>query len=541
MNNKAGLIWTRILMVASIMLLSAFVVYWLNSQYNDERELLQKELAGDLDRAQKEVTDSVIFEKYIAPVVLGNNKDSATSPFRLNDSVFSFKGQKIYISNSIHDSVDVDSIQKAISGKLKALDGLASGRPRKIKLTRSYTNTNLRFNDSDLQIEQSIILSGKDDSAGYGISNLPDLATKPNIKLKFDSSVVMLVTSGLRSLMKSAFKDSISALSLRLEFTDSALVRDEFAKGLAIRNPHMRLSWKDDTINKNTGETILIDYDNYGNKGTVAITGYNWYLIQKILPQLLFSVLLIIFVLLSFMVTYKNIKRQIRLNDMKNGLISNMSHELKTPVATVKVALEALDDFGVMNDPQKALEYIHMAKLETQRLEMLISKALNTSLMEQGKITIQRELTDIAELTKETIELLKIRLEQNNAEIAIKKDGSDFFINVDKLHVQGALLNIIDNSLKYSTATVHIQILVTASDAGVRIDIRDDGPGIPAAYAGQVFDKFFRVPKGDEHNVQGYGLGLSYVQQVMQLHNGVARLHDSSTGAHFSLQFYKGR
>lgn len=227
---------------------------------------------------------------------------------------------------------------------------------------------------------------------------------------------------------------------------------------------------------------------------------------------------------------------------MKDGLISNMSHELKTPVATVKVALEAMDDYNIINNPQQAREYIHMARLETQRLEMLITKALNTSLMEQGKISLQKSNTDITLLTEDIVQSLKLRAEQNNTHITLHTEGTNFTINIDKLHVQGAILNIIDNSMKYATPPVNIKIKIIAQDATIAVHITDNGPGIPENYISQVFDKFFRVPTGDRHNVQGYGLGLSYVKQVMQLHNGVAQVNNiPGGGCRFTLQFFRGR
>lgn len=531
MNIKASLTWTRVLMAASMLLLTAFVLYWLNSQYNSEKQALKKELMSDLDRAQREISDSVIYEKYIEPVILGG-KDSLTSAFKLNDSVFSFKGEHITYSKYQQSPEQIDSIKKSI-------------KKRKDQAERTLeTNTIILDADSSKRMQHTIVLSTSgDDITDYPVSKILNTDNNDSSSNKFDSTLTTFLKSSLRSLMKVVFVDSIKALSLRLNFNDSGLIRNEFENGLAIRNKNIVATWSTDTTfaDKQKDRFIYLDYEAYGAKEIVAVSGFTWYLAQKMLPQLGFALLLVVLILFSFIITYKSIKRQIKLNDMKNGLISNMSHELKTPVATVKVALEALDNFGVMNNPTKALEYIQMAKLETQRLEMLISKALNTSLMEQGKITIQREITDIAVLAKETIDLLKIRLAQNGADVKLSLEGNDFEVNIDKLHVQGALLNIIDNSLKYGTSPVEIDIHITARDASVIIDIKDNGPGIPDAYAEQVFEKFFRVPSGDEHTVQGYGLGLSYVQQVMQLHTGVARILPAATGAHFSLQFYKGR
>lgn len=506
-------------MTASMLLLLCFLGYWLNSQYADEKQALQKELLSDLTNTQREITDSIIFERFAGPLFAAEKGDTTGLP-RIFKNVKSTPGVKestITMYNGNAQPELIDSLTKAMSIRLDSLDN-------------AYTKIKMSHSDSITTEERSIVMSIDGDDA-------------TSIQGMQDSSILKAIGGVLRTAMKLSLKDTLSKLKVKMEPADIALVHNEFAKGLTMRNKKLKAIWISDSANnKDANNKLLVAYNIYDNKGKVAITGYNGYLMQKVLPQFLFALLLIVFVSMAFVVTYRNLNRQMKLSDMKNGLISNMSHELKTPVATVKVALEALDDYGIINNPAQAREYIQMAKLETQRLEMLINKALNTSLLEQGKISLQTELTDVSVLTSDIIQSLKLRLQQHNTTINMQTEGDNFTLNIDKLHIQGAILNIIDNSIKYGKPPVIINIHIIAQDATVTINITDNGPGIPDEYTEQVFDKFFRVPTGDKHNVQGYGLGLSYVKQVMQLHGGMVQLRNiPDGGCRFTLQFFRGR
>jgi two-component system phosphate regulon sensor histidine kinase PhoR len=171
---------------------------------------------------------------------------------------------------------------------------------------------------------------------------------------------------------------------------------------------------------------------------------------------------------------------------------------------------------------------------------MLVNQTLHTSLMESGKLPIQRTLIDFQALTVELIGSLQPRIEKHHAHIKLVFEEGDYSIDVDRLHVQGVLLNIIDNALKYGGDGVCILVNGKSDHEAVCIAISDNGPGIPEAYMSRVFEKFFRVPAGNLHDVKGYGLGLSYAAEVMHLHGGSIDLKASNGGGcTFLLQFPK--
>lgn len=242
---------------------------------------------------------------------------------------------------------------------------------------------------------------------------------------------------------------------------------------------------------------------------------------KKTLPQVGFSLLLILFTSVAFVFLYRNIASQQKLAIVKNEFISNVTHELKTPIATVQVAVEALKNFNAIDDPKKTKEYLDITTAELQRLSMLVDNVLKLSMFESGRILLNKEWFDLSALLHETVESMKLQFEK--AGVRVVQTGMDTAMNVyaDKLHISSVLYNLLDNALKYSRKGNLIELtLGTPLPNVVELRVKDNGIGIAPEFQQKIFEKFFRVPSGDIHNVKGYGLGLSYVNQIVSQHDG---------------------
>lgn len=244
------------------------------------------------------------------------------------------------------------------------------------------------------------------------------------------------------------------------------------------------------------------------------------YMLDKLKMPLLFSLLLIGITLAAFFLLYRNMIRQRRLAELKNDFISNITHELKTPIATVGVAIEALKNFNAIDDPQKTKEYLDISQNELQRLNLLVDKVLKLSIFEKKELELKKELFDCRQLVLEVMNSMKLQFDKYNARVSMDAEGDNFMIEADKLHITSVVYNLFDNALKYSSENPVIDVLLTSHTQHLELSITDNGIGIPAEYKGKVFDKFFRVPTGDRHNIKGYGLGLSYVAEVAKRHHG---------------------
>lgn len=252
----------------------------------------------------------------------------------------------------------------------------------------------------------------------------------------------------------------------------------------------------------------------------LELEDYRWFLLKRMTPQMIFGLFLLMFTGLTFWIIFRSLRQQQQLTKLKNDFISNITHELKTPIATVSVALEALKDFNALDNPQRTREYIDISQHEMQRLSMLVDRVLKMSMFESQTLQIQTETFNLKTVIQKILESLSLQFEKNKAVVNFHTEGEDFQIEADPIHLTNVVYNLLDNALKYSKKEPKIEIALAEHNGTLTLSVQDRGIGIPKEYQGKVFDQFFRVPHGDTHNVKGYGLGLSYVAGVIQQHKG---------------------
>ncbi len=324
-------------------------------------------------------------------------------------------------------------------------------------------------------------------------------------------------------------------------------IKNKYDKQLQKRGMGITYSITQDSVD--TKEDGLPDVDR--NKVVVGfskpvtykmeIENENAYLFKKLAPQLGFSLFLISLTIVSFMLLYKNLLKQRRLTELKNDFINNITHELKTPIATVSVAIEALKNFNAMDNPERTREYLDISGNELNRLSMLVDKVLKMSMFEKNQLELKNEPINISTLVNEVVRSMQLQFEKEHADVAIQLHGTQFTINGDKLHITSVLYNLLDNALKYSKENPAISITITDKGEAVQLAVADNGIGIGPAYKQKIFEKFFRVPHGDTHNIKGYGLGLSYVAQVVQEHGGTINVSsEEGKGSTFVVTFPVG-
>lgn len=268
--------------------------------------------------------------------------------------------------------------------------------------------------------------------------------------------------------------------------------------------------------------------------------GYRWLLLRELTPQLLFSLVMVLFIGISFYFMYRSLRMQQRLMLLKNDFVSNMTHELKTPVATASVAIEALRNFKMLKDPERTREYLEIAQHELSRLTLLTDNILKAAVFESKGIALRVETIELKEIIGQVLASMKLVFEKKQAEVSFYTEGEDFRAEGGKAHIVNVFYNLLDNALKYSPENPKITVRLKSLKEGILLNIRDNGIGIPEEFHEKVFEKFFRVPSGDVHNIKGHGLGLNYVAGVVKSHGGTIRL-DSRPGSGSTFILYLPR
>ncbi|HEU5292321.1 MAG TPA: HAMP domain-containing sensor histidine kinase, partial [Cyclobacteriaceae bacterium] len=253
---------------------------------------------------------------------------------------------------------------------------------------------------------------------------------------------------------------------------------------------------------------------------SASLLAFRGYILKSIAPQILFSILLTSITIIAFVVLYKNLLSQQRLMEIKNDFISNVTHELKTPVATVSVALEALKSFHGLDNPERTKEYLEIAQNELSRLTLMTDKILKAGAFENQEVVIEKRPVNLRTITQQVLDSLKLLFDKNKAHVSFETSGNDFETTGEASHLTNVIYNLLDNALKYSPNGPSIKVLLQENETNLTITIEDNGLGIPSEYKAKIFEKFFRVPTGDVHNIKGYGLGLSYVSSVVKAHGG---------------------
>jgi two-component system phosphate regulon sensor histidine kinase PhoR len=326
-----------------------------------------------------------------------------------------------------------------------------------------------------------------------------------------------------------------------------AEITDRYRKALEKEKINLPFTVKATPLSsrERTREVFPFDLDN--NTVTVGFTkpvayklefdNNTWWLLRRISQPILISFLLLGVTILSFLLLFRNLKQQQKLAQLKNDFINNMTHELKTPIATVSVAIEALRNFNALEDPQKTNEYLDISANEMHRLGLLVDKVLKLSMFENREIALNKEQFDLVELAGAVMLSMRLQFEKQHAVTALETTGKNFIITADKLHMTSVLYNLLDNALKYSTGQPEILVHIIDHVQFLEVRVTDNGIGIAKEYKGKIFEKFFRVPSGNRHNIKGYGLGLSYVSHIVQRHMGFIEVESElGKGSTFSVK-----
>ncbi|OFY47836.1 MAG: hypothetical protein A2W85_13635 [Bacteroidetes bacterium GWF2_41_31] len=490
MERHRNISHIRWLMISSQILLTLFLGYWLYTQYEENRKLLTRDLERGLRQSEQQVMDTMLATQLIDPI-LSDTSFSKVFMFRPK-GMDSLTFSSSYTYN--HDTVSRIFMQLGDAGN------------ESVKLTGL----------PETQSQIKIII---DDS-------IPDRYDTTYLNMAFQDTSNKLLLKSVRLLINSVEKINTGEQSLSTYFiakVDTTLLTSLFNQFLIKEYSGFTVLWHaNDSISVNNHQFpgMVVKSELFENKYLATIRHYHVYLLKAIIPQLTFAIILLLITTLAFRMAYINLKNQRKLIALKNDFISNITHELKTPVSTVKVALEALLDFDMKKDPTRTKEYLEMAHSEINRLDLLVNQVLNNSALEEGRPFITIERVNLTNLIKEVLFSMQTRFDQANAEVRLEANEEEILINADKFHVHGVLVNLIDNSLKYCTKKPEISIQIQHENRETLVVLEDNGMGIPDEYLDKVFEKFFRVPTANLHNAKGYGLGLNYAALVMQQHQG---------------------
>lgn len=246
----------------------------------------------------------------------------------------------------------------------------------------------------------------------------------------------------------------------------------------------------------------------------------NFSLVKNNLPMLLGTFLSLLTILGIYIISINYMMKQKKIADVKTDFINNMSHEFKTPLATISVATDSLTNDKIAGNPEKVKYYSQLIKQENLRMKKQVENVLNMSKLERNEVNLFLKETNVRELIKDITESFSLIVAQRNGTLTQNFTAEKFNFKIDEFHLSNMLVNLLDNANKYSPETPEIGVKTKNEGNWYVIEISDKGMGMEADNKRKIFEKFFREETGNIHNVKGQGLGLSYVKKIVELHKG---------------------
>lgn len=267
------------------------------------------------------------------------------------------------------------------------------------------------------------------------------------------------------------------------------------------------------------------------NELEIRFSNISTILFQKSLLGILLSLVLSVAIIGTLIFLLRIIRSQKQLAEIKNDLISNITHEFKTPITTISTALQAIENFNEDDDKLKTKNYLSISNDQLQKLNLMVEKLLETATLDSELLNLKKEPTDLNNLLRQVSE--KHQLLSPNKIIELNMDISLEKIMVDPFHFENAVSNLVDNALKYGGDV--ITMTLCKLNSGFEITISDNGEGIDKQHQELVFEKFYRVSKGNIHDIKGFGIGLYYCKKIIEKHGGILSLHSTQSSTTFKI------
>ena len=413
--------------------------------------------------------------------------------------------------------------------RLKGLDSIEVNSIEGISVFRGLSADSLMDSEDDKPKNKFFLSTDNPDFLKQKDSNslrFPGKIKKDSSKLSnlefFTSKVVISITNdtlNLKTIDSMLYKE-IKQKSIDLEYN---LSFKETKKSNPLRKKQIVV---ESDINQeiaadSTAITIASTSSLLPKNSTVTMTFKNdtWVIFQRMFGGIIISLILVLAVIACLFYLLNVIKQQKQLAEVKNDLISNITHEFKTPISTIGVALESLQNFEAIEDKNKTKNYLNMSNLQLSKLNNMVEKLLETATLDSEHLELKKSEYDISEVVRTISEKHSF----NNQDKAFKFHiEPNIVADVDVFHFENAINNIIDNAFKYGGNEV--QLKLRAKQKNIEVSISDNGNTLNKDSKERIFEKFYRVPKGNTHDVKGFGIGLYYTKKIIQKHGGTIQL-----------------
>ena len=497
-------------------------------------------------------------EKYLA-----REQSRADSIFRLRDSMLRAKYPVVFSFNDVISQTDLKDLKYNFQVDVFQVEdafGQVHEETRRT-ISRALTGNNLNTNNllAD-SVTQYIVV---DPIEGTFLRTIPRpriknfLRTEPEVENT--AQKVEKFFAAEKNDKEEVFKDLYQEYSevnvplnkrvhpqtldsmLRAELRSLSIFSDfDFKVSSAKRDTviFLRASTKSGFLPSNSYETPLFPKDMIRDSGmlTINFPNKNNIILSNLTAMMGLSGALLLVLIFSFGYTIHSILMQKKISEMKTDFINNMTHEFKTPVATIMIASEALKDPELTSDKRSIDRLANIIYDENVRLGSHIERVLNIAKIEKGDLKLEHKEVEMNDLLAAIVDSMSLQLEKRNAKIELQLNANYATVMGDELHLSNVIFNLLDNANKYSPENPQIKISTQNTAKSLIIKVSDQGIGMSKDQLSKIFDQFYRIPTGNLHDVKGFGLGLSYVNNIVKRLNGTIKVKsEKDVGSEFEI------
>ena len=532
--------WLFYLITATIIATIGVQFYWNYKNYEENKRQVTNEIQLSLDNAVEEYYSSLAKSDFLT--IIDNN----------SNSVAIFKNPLNLIKEKSYKSKSIGNI----------INKIKPNNSEKEKPRASINNLKFTF-DENLSKEKidSMMISAKDFVIEFN-SNLDSLNNKKKDSVEVLNQITdkkkgfNLNSDGANKVIK-YFRGKKAADSLKLiknlkpifiSFLDQSVEYEKIdslieiqlqKKGIELTTSFHHL--KNDTLFHQTKDSLLATEKKYLRSKSTFVKDNEAFKLVYNNPSIValkrssfgifLSLLLSLAVISSLFYLLKIINQQKELAAIKNDLISNITHEFKTPIATISAAIEAIKNFNVLEDPEKTSKYLSMSSIQINKLHQMVEKLLETAMLDSEQLVLKKETVDIVDIAEKVV--YKHQILAHKKELSFSTTLQPCYANVDVFHFENVISNLIDNAVKYGGNQIEMNINSVLNT--IEITVVDDGNGIEKNQKEKIFDKFYRVPKGNTHDVKGFGIGLYYCKKIIEKHEGFIGLTSDKSKTIFKI------
>ena len=363
------------------------------------------------------------------------------------------------------------------------------------------------------------------DNSGISQSLIPDVRIEKSGNLDIlDNAIFEISAKDVLSAMPLEERVSVPVLQklIKKELEEHG-VETKFEFGIYSNNLATKIKSNEFKYDKDATYSIPVFIDNEGSTKYELLVTFplkKKFLLSELISITVLSIIFTLIILIAYSSALNQLIRQRQISEIKNDFINNMTHEFKTPIATINLALDAIKNPKIIDDKEKVLRYLQMIKDENKRMHAQVENVLRISKLEKKELDIVKEPHNIHEIIEDAIEHVNLILADREGTIISHFNALRNTVLINDVHFTNVIVNILENAIKYSPNVPEIEICTENIKDMIIIKIKDKGLGMSKAAQKRIFEKFYREHTGDIHNVKGHGLGLSYVKRIVDDHNG---------------------